>query len=101
MRRLVGLLRWLALLLVVLIGLTLHARNAQPVTLDLYFLTLQQPLSLLLALALLAGALLGMGAALPTLLSGKRANRRLRRELKLQTSLRPPPPVESSSKDVA
>jgi putative membrane protein len=87
MHRIIGLLRLLALLLIVLVGLVLHTRNSQPVTLDLYFLKVTQPLSLLLAVTVALGALLGIVAAIPRLLSGRRVNRRLRRELKQQAAL--------------
>ena len=94
MHRLVGLLRLLALLTIVLIGLALHTRNAEPVALDLYFVVLRQPLSLLLVLTLLAGAVLGILAALPSLLANRRITRRLRRQLKAQSTLHPPTPAE-------
>lgn len=90
MQRIIGLLRLLALVLIVLIGLVLHTRNAQPVTLDLYFLKITQPLSLLLAVTIAFGALLGIIAAIPKLLAGRRVNRRLRREIKQQAALGAP-----------
>jgi uncharacterized integral membrane protein len=94
MHRVVGLLRLLALFTVVLLGLALHTRNAELVALDLYFVVLRQPLSLLLVLTLLIGAVLGILAALPSLLANRRTTRRLRRELKAQSTLHPPSPAE-------
>ena len=96
MNRIVTLLRLIALILVVTFGLLLHIRNSQPVHLDLYFLTLEQPLSILLAATLALGALLGMASAIPYLLRGRRANRRLKRELVVQTKQQSGPEADSS-----
>lgn len=87
MHRLIALLRLLALVLIVLLGLVLHTRNGQPVTLDLYFIKFTQPLSLLLAETIAIGGVLGMLAAVPRLLSGRRANRRLSKELRAHVAL--------------
>lgn len=75
-------LKLLLLLLVVLAGLALHARNAQPVELDYYLGLLRLPLSLLVALALLVGALLGVLAALPALAAWRHRCLRLERRLR-------------------
>lgn len=75
-----------ALLLVVAVGLFLGGRNAQPVTLDYYFGSLELSLAIALILALLAGILLGATVVyLGTVLRLQARNRRLRRELGRQT----------------
>ena len=87
MQRILGLLRLLVLIFVVVFGLILHLRNSSPVTLDLYFFKVTQPLSLLLAMTVAIGGVLGMLAALPKHLGHRRTIRQLRRELKTQTVL--------------
>ena len=76
----------LALLLVVLaVGLFLGGRNAQPVTLDYYFGSLELSLSVALILAMLAGILLGAAVVyFGTVLKLQVRNRRLRQELNRQ-----------------
>jgi uncharacterized integral membrane protein len=102
MQRIVAVLRLLAIVVIILSGLVLHTRNAQPVTLDLYFARIEQPLSLILTVSLLIGALLGILGALPGLLAGRRANRRLRRELKAQAMLPgAAPPADTAGKGPA
>lgn len=101
MQRIVALLRLLAIVVIILGGLVLHMRNAEPVTLDLYFVRIDQPLSLILAVSLLVGALLGILGALPGLLAGRRANRRLRRELRAQAMLPAATPTETADKGPA
>ncbi|MCG3201588.1 MAG: Lipopolysaccharide assembly protein A [Gammaproteobacteria bacterium] len=101
MQRIVALLRLLAIVVIILSGLVLHTRNAQPVTLDLYFVRIEQPLSLILAVSLLIGAVLGVLGALPRLLAGRRANRRLRRELRAHAMLPAAPPTDAADKGPA
>ena len=70
------------LLLVVAAGLILHSRNPQPVSLDYYVGVVSEPLSLLLAVSVLIGALLGILACLWPILSLKAEVMRLRRQLR-------------------
>jgi uncharacterized integral membrane protein len=101
MQRIVALLRLLAIVVIILGGLVLHTRNAGPVTLDLYFVRMEQPLSLMLAVSLLIGAVLGILGALPRLLAGRRAIRRLRRELRAQAMLPAVTPTDTAEKGPA
>jgi putative membrane protein len=87
MQQILGLLRLLVLIVIVLFGLVLHLRNSDSVTLDLYFFKLTQPLSLLLAMTVALGGILGILAALPKHLGHRRTIRQLRRELKAQSTL--------------
>lgn len=87
MQRILAFLRLLVLVVIVVFGLILHLRNSSPVTLDLYFFKVTQPLSLLLAVTIAIGGVLGMLAALPKHLGHRRTIRQLRRELKTQTAL--------------
>lgn len=80
--------RWLKTLLllavalvVLLAGVGLHLRNHQPVTLDLYLVRVELPLSVLLVGAFAAGVLL---AAIP--LAARIATLRLRLRLKARGS---------------
>jgi uncharacterized integral membrane protein len=75
------LLKWLVLVPIAAGGLLLHGRNPQPVVFDYYVDAVEQPLALLLALALLAGALLALLAGLLPMLALRSENRRLRRRL--------------------
>lgn len=68
-------------LLVILGGLAFHVRNGQPVVIDFYLAGYDVPLSMALALALLAGAILGVLAGLPGRLRLKREKAGLRKEL--------------------
>jgi uncharacterized membrane protein YciS (DUF1049 family) len=70
------------LLLVVAVGLILHSRNPQPVSLDYYVGIVTKPLSLFLAISVLIGAVLGILACLWPILSLKTENLRLRRQLR-------------------
>lgn len=87
------LLKFALLLLVMLLGLALHARNGQPVQVDYYLGSAELPLSLGLALALLVGALLGVLAALPRLLALGRRCARLEHAMRRQPEVAPPAPV--------
>ncbi len=71
-----------------LLGLALHARNQAPVTFDFYTDAVTLPLSLLMVLCLLIGAVLGGLAMLPARWHMGRRVRRLEREVRLNT--RPP-----------
>ena len=57
------------LLLVALLGLSFALMNAEPVRLDYYFGTLQAPLSLVVVIALIIGAGLGVLASMGIVLS--------------------------------
>ena len=69
-------------LLVVLLGLAFHLRNEQLVVIDFYLGGFEMPLSLALAVTLLAGACLGVLAGLPKWLALKRDKAKLGRQLK-------------------
>ena len=69
-------------LLVVLLGLVFHLRNEQLVVVDFYLGNFEIPLSLALAVTLLAGALLGVLAGLPARLRLKRDKAKLGKQLK-------------------
>lgn len=72
-------------LIVVAIGVTFSILNADPVDLELYFVTLSAvPLSLILVVTLAIGAVLGLIASLSVVLRLKRENGRLRREVKMK-----------------
>lgn len=71
------------LLLVIALGLTFSVMNAEPVDLDYYFGTAAIPLALLLAGAVVLGALLGVLASLGAIFRLKRDNSRLRRDMRL------------------
>ena len=68
-------------LLVVLLGLAFHLRNEQLVVIDFYLGSFEMPLSLALAITLLAGALLGVLAGLPARLRLKRNKAKLSKQL--------------------
>ncbi|MCY3750612.1 MAG: LapA family protein [Gammaproteobacteria bacterium] len=69
-------------LLVVLLGLAFHLRNEQLVVIDFYLGSFEMPLSLALAITLLAGACLGVLAGLPKWLALKRDKAKLGKQLK-------------------
>ena len=77
------------LILVVAAGLILHSRNPQPVNLDYYVGVISEPLSLLLVVSVLIGALLGILACLWPMLSLKTEVLRLRRQLRNSTQTLP------------
>lgn len=69
-------LKALLVLAVVLLGLTFHLRNGELVTVNYYFGSSELPLSLALAGALFLGALLGVLACLPRMVTLRRAKTR-------------------------
>lgn len=73
------LLKLLTLVAVLLLGIALHARNGQAVEFDYYLGQVRASLALMLAVALLAGALAGVLATLPRMLSLRRRLGRLQR----------------------
>ncbi len=77
------LLKFLAFLVVVLLGLAFGWRNPHPVDLDYYYGVSHPPLALALTGALIAGALLGILAGLGLVLRLKRENAELRRKARL------------------
>lgn len=79
-------LRILKLLLftsVILIGIAIHLRNDQLVTLDMYLGIVELPFSIFLVCALIVGAVLGVLATLPTVLKLGREKSRLMTQIKL------------------
>ena len=74
--------KYALVLLVVLLGLAFHLRNEQLVVIDFYLGSFELPLSLALAVTLLAGAVLGVMAGLPAWLRLKRDKAKLGRQLK-------------------
>lgn len=76
MGRVIG---FLFLLVIVLFGLSFALLNAQPVELDYYFGAVTLPLSLVLVIAVIIGAVLGVLAALGVILRQRREVGRLRR----------------------
>jgi putative membrane protein len=71
----------LIFIVVFVLGLTFAGHHAEPVMIDYHFGKLPVPLSLLLALILMIGAILGMLASLSTIMKLKRQNRRLRKSI--------------------
>ena len=69
------------ILLVLLAGTAFHLRNDQPVVLDFYSGVLELPFSVWILLALTVGAVLGLLACLPAMVSGRIQIARLRRRL--------------------
>ncbi|MBI1732478.1 MAG: DUF1049 domain-containing protein [Gammaproteobacteria bacterium] len=78
MSRVIGL---LFILLVLLVGVAFHLGNDQPVALNYFLATVELPFSLWLLLALALGAVLGLLACLPGLVSGRLQIGRLRRRV--------------------
>ena len=74
--------KYALILLVVLLGLAFHVRNEQLVVIDFYLGNFEIPLSLALAVTLLAGALLGVLAGLPARLRLTRDKAKLGKQLK-------------------
>ena len=72
------------MLLVILLGLGFAQINADEVTLHYYFNSITVPLSLLLALTLGLGVLLGLLASTAAIYRVRRENSRLRRQMKLR-----------------
>ena len=69
-------------IVVFVLGLTFAEHHTEPVVIDYYFGKWPIPLSLLSALILILGAILGMLASLTTILRLKRENGRLRKSIK-------------------
>ncbi|MCK8515977.1 LapA family protein [Methylonatrum kenyense] len=78
MRRILGL---IALLVVILFGLSFALLNAHTVSVDYYFGELSLPLSLLLVFMLIIGAAVGILASLSMVLSRANQARKLRKQL--------------------
>lgn len=68
-------------LLVILGGLAFHVRNGQSVVIDFYLASYNIPLSMAIALALLAGAILAVLAGLPARMRLKREKVKLGKQL--------------------
>lgn len=64
------------------LGLTFAGRHAESVAIDYHFGQLHVPLSLLLALILMIGTILGILASSITIIRLKRENRRLRKSIR-------------------
>ena len=71
------------LLVVALLGLTFALMNADTVHLSFYFTEVEAPLSLVVVLAMILGAALGVLASLGIVVAQKRELGRLRRSVKL------------------
>ncbi len=71
------------LLLVILLGLSFALMNAELVQLNYYFGTLQAPLSLVVVLAIILGAGLGVLASLSIVVGQKRELAKLRKSAKI------------------
>lgn len=71
------------LLVVALLGLSFALMNAELVSLNYYFSTIQMPLSLVVVLAIVVGALLGVLAMLGMALGQKRELAKMRKSIKL------------------
>ena len=79
------------ILLVLLAGTAFHLRNDQPVALDFYSGVLELPFSVWILLALTVGAVLGLLACLPAMVSGRIQIARLRRRLLVHEPRDKPP----------
>ena len=73
----------LILIAVILIGIAVHLRNDQIVTLDIYLGIVELPFSVFLVCALIIGAILGILATLPAVLKLAREKSRLMTQVKL------------------
>jgi putative membrane protein len=71
-------------LIVVVVGLTFTVLNADSVTINYYFGKDDVPLSLIVVLAIACGAVIGVIAALSSVLNVKRELSKVRKELKLK-----------------
>lgn len=76
-------LTYLILLILILIGVTFAALNANPVLIYYYVGSSKLPLSLLLVVALIGGVILGVVASVIPYLRLHNKNRRLRQRLKV------------------
>ena len=77
----VRLLGFLFLIVLVALGLSFAVLNADPVTLNYYFGFLDVPLSMVVVVSLVTGALIGVLVSMGALLRLKRTRARLRRQL--------------------
>lgn len=71
------------LLVVALLGLSFALMNAELVSLNYYFATIQVPLSMVVVLAIVVGALLGVLTMLGMALGQKRELAKMRKSIKL------------------
>ena len=78
------LLVYLLFFVVLLICVGFAVINAEPVAVSYYFGTLLAPLSLIVVIAIIAGAILGVVAGLGMVLKAKRETSGLRKELRLK-----------------
>jgi putative membrane protein len=78
----VRLLGFLLLLVLVVLGLSFAVLNAEPVALNYYFGYRDIPLSMIVVLSLVAGALIGVLVSLGMILRLKQQAARLRRKLR-------------------
>ena len=76
-------LKFLLFITVILIGIAIHLRNDQIVTLDMYLGVVELPFSVFLVCALIVGAVLGVMATLPAILKLGREKSRLLTQIKL------------------
>jgi putative membrane protein len=74
---------FIVLLLVTLLGLTFALMNAESVKLDYYFGSMQAPLSLVVVVAIIIGAGLGVFASMGIVLGQKRELAKLRKSAKI------------------
>ena len=74
---------FILLLLVSLLGLTFALMNAEMVKLDYYFGSLQAPLSLVVVIAIIIGAGLGVLAAMSIVVGQKRELAKLRKSARI------------------
>lgn len=68
-------------LLLLALGISFAVHNAEPTTLNYYFGTITGPLSLIVIIALAAGALLGVSTSLLLVFNQRRKVARLQRKL--------------------
>lgn len=76
-------LKILIFIAVVVIGIAVHLRNDQIVTLDIYLGVVELPFSVYLVCTLIIGAILGILATLPSVLKLTREKSRLMTQVKL------------------
>jgi len=74
---------FLVSLIVIVFGLSFAVLNAQPVRLNYYFASAEAPLSLIVVLAVAAGAILGVFSSLAMVLGSRREVHRLQRKVHL------------------
>ncbi len=79
------LIRWLILIVLIVIGATFAYLNSDSVSLSYYLGSQEMPLSLLLIITLIFGAILGMLSATGVIIKLKRENASLIRKNKLVT----------------